>query len=573
MGATLREVIFDIGGGMLPGREFKAVQLGGPRGGCLPAELLDTPIDFENLTELRLHDGLRRHGRRRRHDLHGRLRQVLLRVHRPGELRQVRTLPRRHAAHARDPRAHHRRRWARIDDVELLEQLSDDIIEGSLCQLGGSAPNPVLTTLRYFRDEVMAHVVEKRCPAKVCRPLIRYIIDERRLHRLPRLPRGLPHAGDQRRAQAAARDRPEALHQVRHLSPGVQVRRRPCRDAATGAGRREAAVSPRDQDCRQAHHRRPLSSPPARARPCSRWRGARGSTSPRSATSGGHGRLGRLPPVPGRGRRPRQAAGGLHHVGQGRPGRARPTRRACARGARATSRCTSRTTTPTVRRRARTRARRTSTSPAYMAALAAGDAAGAAAHRARRAALPRHPRPRLPALLRARLPPRRRRRAHRHLRPAPGGRRPQPASARAPGAPTGQRVAVIGAGPAGLSAAWFLTQRAATQVTIYDANEKPGGIAALQHPRVPPAREGRREGARAALGGRRALRRRVRAGLRGRPRRACSTPASTPCSSASAPGAERATSPGRRGRAQRPRVPARAARRQEAAPEFTRRSS
>jgi len=63
------------------------------------------------------------------------------------------------------------------DDVDLLEQLSDDIIEGSLCQLGGSAPNPVLTTLRYFRDEVMEHVINRRCPAKVCRPLISYTID------------------------------------------------------------------------------------------------------------------------------------------------------------------------------------------------------------------------------------------------------------------------------------------------------------------------------------------------------------------------------------------------------------
>jgi NAD-dependent dihydropyrimidine dehydrogenase PreA subunit len=65
-----------------------------------------------------------------------------------------------------------------IDDVDLLERLSEDIIEGSLCQLGGSAPNPVLTMLRYFRDEVMAHVVDHRCPAKVCRPLIRYTIDK-----------------------------------------------------------------------------------------------------------------------------------------------------------------------------------------------------------------------------------------------------------------------------------------------------------------------------------------------------------------------------------------------------------
>jgi ferredoxin len=64
-----------------------------------------------------------------------------------------------------------------VEDVELLEDLCDDVIEGSLCQLGGSAPNPVLTTLRYFRDEVMAHVEQKCCPAKVCRPLIQYRID------------------------------------------------------------------------------------------------------------------------------------------------------------------------------------------------------------------------------------------------------------------------------------------------------------------------------------------------------------------------------------------------------------
>jgi len=63
-----------------------------------------------------------------------------------------------------------------LEDIDLLERLSDDVMEGSLCALGGSAPNPVLTTLRYFRDEVEAHVVDKRCPAKVCRPLIRYTI-------------------------------------------------------------------------------------------------------------------------------------------------------------------------------------------------------------------------------------------------------------------------------------------------------------------------------------------------------------------------------------------------------------
>jgi Na+-translocating ferredoxin:NAD+ oxidoreductase RNF subunit RnfB len=65
-----------------------------------------------------------------------------------------------------------------MDDLDQLEQLSDDVIQGSLCQLGGSAPNPVLTTLRYFRDEYEAHVLDKRCPAKVCRPLIRYTVNK-----------------------------------------------------------------------------------------------------------------------------------------------------------------------------------------------------------------------------------------------------------------------------------------------------------------------------------------------------------------------------------------------------------
>ena len=177
MGATLREVIFDVGGGMQDGREFKAVQLGGPSGGCLPADLLDTPIDFENLAK---HGSMMGSGGMvvvdndtcmvdfakfffefTAQESCGKC--VPCRV---GTQRVLEILERITAGMGTE------------HDVELLEQLSEDIIEGSLCQLGGSAPNPVLTTLRYFRDEVMAHVVEKRCPAKVCRPLIKYVIDE-----------------------------------------------------------------------------------------------------------------------------------------------------------------------------------------------------------------------------------------------------------------------------------------------------------------------------------------------------------------------------------------------------------
>jgi NADH:ubiquinone oxidoreductase subunit F (NADH-binding)/(2Fe-2S) ferredoxin/NAD-dependent dihydropyrimidine dehydrogenase PreA subunit len=176
MGATLREVIFAIGGGMLPGREFKAVQLGGPSGGCLPASLLDEPIDFENLVAAGsmmgsggmvvvddttcMVDFAKFFLKFTAEESCGKC--VPCRV---GTQRMLEILERISAGDAT------------IADVERLELLADDIIEGSLCQLGGSAPNPVLSTLRYFKDEVMAHVVQRCCPAKVCRPLIRYTID------------------------------------------------------------------------------------------------------------------------------------------------------------------------------------------------------------------------------------------------------------------------------------------------------------------------------------------------------------------------------------------------------------
>ncbi len=177
MGVTLREVIFDIGGGMLPGREFKAVQLGGPSGGCLPASLLDEPIDFESLVAAGsmmgsggmvvvddttcMVDFAKFFLQFTAEESCGKC--VPCRV---GTTRMLEILERISAG------------LASLEKVELLERLADDVVEGSLCALGGSAPNPVLSTLRYFRDEVVAHVTERRCPAKVCRPLIRYTIDK-----------------------------------------------------------------------------------------------------------------------------------------------------------------------------------------------------------------------------------------------------------------------------------------------------------------------------------------------------------------------------------------------------------
>ena len=176
MGATLRHVIFDIGGGMLPGREFKAVQLGGPSGGCLPASLLDDPIDFESLMAAGsmmgsggmvvvddttcMVDFVKFFLKFTAEESCGKC--VPCRV---GSQRLLEILERISDGEGT------------LDDLEHLETLSEDIIEGSLCQLGGSAPNPVLSTLRYFREEVEAHITEHRCPAKVCRPLIKYTID------------------------------------------------------------------------------------------------------------------------------------------------------------------------------------------------------------------------------------------------------------------------------------------------------------------------------------------------------------------------------------------------------------
>ncbi len=177
MGTTLRQVIFDIGGGMLSGRHFKAVQLGGPSGGCLPASLLDEPIDFESLLAAGsmmgsggmvvvddttcMVDFAKFFLKFTAEESCGKC--VPCRV---GATRMLEILERICAGQAT------------MDDIDLLEALAEDVVEGSLCALGGSAPNPVLSTLRYFRDEVMAHVEEHRCPAGVCRALIRYRIDE-----------------------------------------------------------------------------------------------------------------------------------------------------------------------------------------------------------------------------------------------------------------------------------------------------------------------------------------------------------------------------------------------------------
>ena len=176
MGASLRHVIFDIGGGMLPGRHFKAVQLGGPSGGCLPAEQLDTAIDYETLAAsgaivgsggMVVVDDTTCMVDLARYFLQFTADEscgecVPCRL---GTKRSLEVLERICAGEGRE------------GDIALLEELAGYIAEGSLCALGGTAPNPVLTTLRYFRDEYEAHIFDKRCPAGSCKELITYYID------------------------------------------------------------------------------------------------------------------------------------------------------------------------------------------------------------------------------------------------------------------------------------------------------------------------------------------------------------------------------------------------------------
>ncbi len=177
MGTTIREIVYDIGGGIPGGKEFKAVQAGGPSGGCLPKEHLDTPIDYDSLTKLGSMMGSGglivmdedtcmvdlarffmdftvdescgkcppcRIGTKRMHE-------ILVKIT-EGK--------------------------GTLEDLDKLEVLAKNIKESSLCGLGQSAPNPVLSTLKYFRDEYVAHVVDKKCPAGVCKSMVQFLIFE-----------------------------------------------------------------------------------------------------------------------------------------------------------------------------------------------------------------------------------------------------------------------------------------------------------------------------------------------------------------------------------------------------------
>jgi len=176
MGMPIREVIFDIGGGIAGGKDIKAVQMGGPSGGCIPSRLLDTPIDYESITAtgaimgsggMIVLDETSCVVDVAKFFLNFTQRESCGKCPfcRIGTKRMLEILERISEGKGK------------MEDLDLLYELALQVKEGSLCGLGQTAPNPVLTTLKYFREEYEAHVKDRRCPAKVCPSLIHYVID------------------------------------------------------------------------------------------------------------------------------------------------------------------------------------------------------------------------------------------------------------------------------------------------------------------------------------------------------------------------------------------------------------
>lgn len=175
MGTTLREIIYDIGGGIPGGKTFKAAQTGGPSGGCIPAEHLDTPIDYDSLSKLGSMMGSGGLIVMDEDTCMVDLAKFFLEFTvdescgkcapcRIGTKRMLEIVTRITEGKGT------------LEDLEYLEILAENTKDASLCGLGQSAPNPVLSTMKYFKDEYIAHVVDKKCPAGVCKSMLKFLI-------------------------------------------------------------------------------------------------------------------------------------------------------------------------------------------------------------------------------------------------------------------------------------------------------------------------------------------------------------------------------------------------------------
>jgi len=177
LGITLREMIYDIGGGILDDKRFKAVQTGGPSGGCIPAKLRDLPADYDSPTSAGsimgsggmvvmdentcMVDVARYFLDFTQKESCGKCVPCRLGTKQILEILEDICIGK-----------------GKLEDIDLLEELAKSVKIGSLCGLGQTAPNPVLTTIKYFRNEYEAHIKDKKCPAGVCKSLIKFSIDK-----------------------------------------------------------------------------------------------------------------------------------------------------------------------------------------------------------------------------------------------------------------------------------------------------------------------------------------------------------------------------------------------------------
>jgi len=182
MGTTLRQLIFEVGGGIQQGKRFKAVQIGGPSGGCLPEALLDTPIDFDSLDEAGAMMGSGGVVVLDEDNCMVDAARYFLDFTQKESCGKC-TFCRLGTKEMLDTLEDMTRGKGKMEDLETLLDLCEDVKTGSLCGLGKTAPNPILTTLRYFRDEYEAHILEGRCPALLCEELIAYYILPERCER------------------------------------------------------------------------------------------------------------------------------------------------------------------------------------------------------------------------------------------------------------------------------------------------------------------------------------------------------------------------------------------------------
>jgi NADH:ubiquinone oxidoreductase subunit F (NADH-binding)/(2Fe-2S) ferredoxin len=219
MGITMREIVYDIGGGVPDGKAFKAVQTGGPSGGCIPASLLDLPVDYEKLAEA---GSIMGSGGLIVMDEDTCMVDVaryfleFLREESCGKCTPCREgvdVMFKVISDICDGRG-------QPGDVAMLKELATAVKDASLCGLGGTAPNPVLSTLRYFPEEYEAHIHEKRCPGGVCKELITFTIDQEICNGCMRCARDCPQD-----AIVGEKLKPHSIEQEKCIKCGV------CRDS------------------------------------------------------------------------------------------------------------------------------------------------------------------------------------------------------------------------------------------------------------------------------------------------------------------------------------------------------